>query len=225
VIILLCLEPPSPGRASRGALDIACALAETTATATITTIVAGGAKDSAAIALARSCAAVSRVIHIDDPALDQADFMTMGMVLAEAARRLEASVILTGGRSDDEGQGLVPAALAHHLRAGLLSRVQAVRLSASADAIEVTVRSGGQRCTVAAHAPLVLAMCTGPAAPAVSPGPAVREVESLSLAGIGIDGSRLVPRPDLLGTFVPKPAPGPHDMAWAEASAALRRHR
>jgi electron transfer flavoprotein alpha/beta subunit len=222
VIVLLCLESPSPGRASRAALDIACTLAET---ASVVAISAGGGKDGPAIALARSCAALSRVVHIDDAALDQADFMTTGMVLAEAARRLEASFVLAGERSDDEGQGLVPAALSHHLHANLLSRVQAVRLSPNADTVEVTLRAGGQRCTVAAHAPLVLTTCAGLHARTSQHGAPVRDVETLSLASIGIDGSRLVPRPDLLGGFVPKPEPGPREMALAEACAALLRHR
>jgi electron transfer flavoprotein beta subunit len=221
VIVLVCLESPCPGRASRAALALACSLTETAA---VVALSAGGTKDGAAVALARSCPAFSRIVHIDDAVLDQADFMTMGMVLAEAARHLEASLVLTGERSDDEGQGLVPAALAHHLRANLLSRVQAVRLSPEPDTVEVTLRAGGQRCSVAAHAPLVLTTCAGLDSSFPTEAP-LRDAETLSLASIGIDGSRLVPRPDLLGGFVPRPVPGPHEMDWAEARSALLRHR
>jgi len=186
---------------------------------------AGGSVASHSLDLARTCAPVSRVLHIEDPALDQADFLTTGMVLAEAARHLEAGLVIAGERSDHEGQGLVPASLAHHLHARLISRVQSVRLAATPDTIEVTLRASGKICTLACPVPLVLTTPPGPNVAAELPVGAPRAVDSLPLAQLGLDASRWVPRPDLLGTLVPAPGERPREMTWEEAAAALLHHR
>ena len=222
MIVLVCLESPAPGRASRAAIDLACTLA---GGAQVMAISAGGPASSASLALARAHASVARVLHLDEPALDKADFLTVGMVLAEAARHLQADLIIAGERSDDEGQGLVPAALAHHLKVPLISRVQAVRLSATAETVEVTTRAGGQLCTLACPLPLVLST-TPSRASAAEPAMANRGVvETLTLAQLGVDGSRLVPRPDLLGALVPAAAACARDMTFAQAAENLLRHR
>ena len=222
MIVLLCLESPRPGRASHAALALAGSLA---GNAQVVALSAGGPRDSASLGLARACPALARVIHLDDATLDQADFMTMGMVLAEAARHLGAGLVMAGERSDDEGQGLVPAALAHHLHAHLLARVRAVRLAEADDTVEVILQAGGQLCTVASPSPLVVTVPAQPGAPAVPAGSAAHDVETLTLAGIGLDASRLVPRPDLLGALVPAPGEPRREMTLAEAAAALARHR
>lgn len=222
MIVLVCLESPAPSRASRAALDLACTLA---AEPQVVAVSAGGSAASLSLDLARRRSPVSRVLHIEDPALDQADFLTTGMVLAEAARHLEAGLVIAGERSDHEGQGLVPAALAHHLHAHLVSRVQSVRLAATPDTVEVTLRAGGTICTLACQIPLVLTTSPGADIAAEPPVGAPRAVESLPLAQLGLDASRLVPRPDLLGTLVPAPGERPREMTWEEASAALFRHR
>ena len=221
MIVLVCLESPAPGRASRAALDLACTLA---GGAQVVVISAGGSASSASLALASSHASVARVLHLDEPALDKANFLTVGMVLAEAARHLGASLVIAGERSDDEGQGLVPAALAHHLKAPLISRVQAVRVSATADTVEVTTRAGGQLCSLACPLPLVLST---PPSRAVAADPAAANrgaVDTVTLAQLGVDGSRLVPRPDLLGTLVPAPAASARDMTFEQAAESLLRH-
>jgi electron transfer flavoprotein beta subunit len=221
VIVLVCLESPAPGRASRAALDLACSLA---GAAQVVVLSAGGATANQSLDLVRRRVALARVVHLMDPMLDQADFFTMGMVLAEAARHLQASLVFTGERSDDEGQGLVPAALAHHLRAQRIARVQSVRLSDSPDSLEVTLRAGGRVCTLACHLPLVLTV--PPVTPSRAPADGdARPVETLLLAQLGLDPSRLVPRPDLLGALVPAPAERPETMGREEAAAALARHR
>lgn len=222
MIVLVCLESPRPGRASRAALELTCSLS---GSARLIAVTAGGPKDGGSLELARSCAALSQVVHIEDGTLDHADFMTMGMVLAEAARHLVADVIVTGERSDEEGQGLVPAALAHHLRAHLLSRVLAVRPAGQVDRVEVVVRAGGQRVTVACSLPLVVSVPARPADQAASLPLSSREVETWSLERIRLDASRLVPRPELLGTLVPAPTEAPRKLTLEEASAALLRHR
>jgi electron transfer flavoprotein beta subunit len=222
VIVLICLEADRPSRASRAALDLACSLS---GSARLVVVTAGGPKDSSSLALARSCAACAQVVHIEDGALENADFMTMGMVLAETARHLEAGLVLTGERSDEEGQGLVPAALAHHLRAPLLSRVLALRPAEQPDRVETVVRSGGQRVTVASPLPLVVSVPPRAPAQTTTLSSSLREEETWGLERIGLAASRLVPRPELLGALVSVPAEPPREMTFTQASAALLRHR
>jgi electron transfer flavoprotein alpha/beta subunit len=221
VIVVVCLESPRPSRASRAALDLAGSLCPN---ARLIAVTAGGPHDGASLALACATAAVGQVVHLADAALDHADFMTLGMVLAEAARHLEAGLVVTGERSDEEGQGLVPAALAHALHAPLLARALAVRPAQAADTVEVVLRSGGRRLTVAAPLPLVVSVPPRPdVAPAAAAG-RLREIETWDLGRIGLAADRLVPRPELLGTLVPTPAELPHDLTLEEAAAALLRH-
>jgi electron transfer flavoprotein alpha/beta subunit len=163
------------------------------------------------------------VLHIEDPVLAGADVFTLGSVLAEAVRLLEAGLVVAGDRSDEEGQGLVPAALAHHWGAPLLSRVQAVTLPA-VDTIQVAVRSGGQLATLNCVPPLVLSISPAAELRELTMG-ASRAPESLPLARLGLDASRLVPRPDLLGALVPGTAEMAATMAWDELPSALLPHR
>jgi electron transfer flavoprotein alpha/beta subunit len=202
VIVLVCLEPPSPCRASRAALALALARA---GSAQVVALVAGGRALTPTLDLARASAA--RVIHLDDPALDKADFFTTGMVLAEAARHLGAGVILAGQHSDQEGQGLVPAVLAHHLHAPSFARVLGLGWPASSpDTVELTLRAGGRICRIESPLPAVLTTEPGAAVPPARAADAAVAVETLSLAQLGLDPSRVVPRPDLLGTLVDMPA-------------------
>lgn len=219
--ILVCLETPSPGRASRAALDLACAAG---AAVRVIAVSAGGPAVNEAVELARSRPGVSRVLHIGSSTLDQSDFLTMGMILAEAARHLEATLVLTGERSEVEGQGLVPAALAHHLRAPLLARVQSFRTTGAPDVVEVTVRAGGLLCRLACPLPLVLSVPPDATAPRAAEAPAQRPVEVLPLPQLGLDASRLVPRPDLLGQLINAPQGNVGRVDLAQAAAALQRH-
>ena len=220
MIVVACLEAPAPSRASRTALDLAAALASQ---AQVIALCAGGPPGSPSLALAASCAAVSRVLHIDDPVLAGADVLTLGSVLAQAVRFLGAGLVVAGDRSEDEGQGLVPAALAHHWGVPLLSRVQAVALP-EVDTVQVTVRSGGQLATLSCVPPLVLSTPPAAAIRELTMG-ASRAPEALPLAQLGLDASRLVPRPDLVGTLVPGTAELAAAMTWEEFPSALTRHR
>ncbi len=219
MILLVCLEAPAPSRASRTALDLASALASQ---AQVVTLTAAGPPASPSLALAGACAAVARVLHLDDPALASLDTVTLGAVLAEAGRLLEAGVILAGDRSDDEGQGLVPAAIAHHLGAPLLSRVQSLRLP-TPDTIEVTVRAGGQLLTMAAAPPVVLSVPPAASLRELTMG-ASRAAEVLPLSRLGLDGTRLVPRPELYGALVPDQAEVAGEVSWDTLAATLSKH-
>jgi electron transfer flavoprotein beta subunit len=224
VIVLVCLESPSPSLASRAALRLACGLGDR---ANVVVLSVGDESAGPSFELARRSAAVHRIVHLQDPTFKKAGFFTLGMVLAEAARHLEARVILAGQHSDGEGQGMVPAALAYHLKAPLFARVGSVQLPASEDEVlHLSIRSGGRLCKVESPLPVVLTIQpssaeeTSPLPESTQSSPAV---ETLSLAQLGIDASRLVPRPDLLGTHAPAPTAIIQHRSFDEAAHILLR--
>ena len=224
MIVLVCLESPRPGQASLAALRLACAMGDT---AKVIVISAGGEARNEACALACRTEGVARVVQLCDKELDEADFLSVGRVLAEAARHLEASIVLVGEHSDDEGEGLVPASLAHHWGAPLLARVREVQLPAKEEAPwEVTVRASGCLCKVRGTSPLVLAV--PPAIAGTSPQPTGKnqtacEIETLSLTQLGIDTSVLVPRPDLLGALVLLKSERVENKSFDEAAKIILR--
>ncbi len=220
MIVLVCLESPEPSRASHAALSLARQLA---ANAQIVALSAGGPVASASLELARQ-GGVHRVIQFDEPALDRADFFTLGMVLAEAARHIEATLIIAGEHSDHEGQGLVPAALAHHLGSPIVTRVQNVEQSTAVDdAVVLTVRAGGRMNRIEMALPLVLSTSIAPYAAPVASHSSRPGVETITFAQLGLDHSRVVPRPDLLGTRVPLSAPPIQYKSFEEVAQILLR--
>lgn len=202
MIVLVCLETPQPGRAAKAAELLARRLA---AGASTIAVCAGGPSESEALTWAMGRRSFQRILHLDDASLAEADFMTVATVLSEVARHTRADVILVGECSDGEGQGLVPAALAHQLQARFIARAQDVRLTDSGR-IEVTVPAAGRLCTLACTVPVVIAATAGcdDGAGVDAAIPASR-VETISLGQLGLDPSRLVPRPELLGVRVPAP--------------------
>jgi electron transfer flavoprotein beta subunit len=222
VIVLVCLDGPRPSRASLAALALAGRIG---GAAQVLVLGAGGPPARAALEVAKACPWISRAMHLDEPSLAEADFLTLGMVLAEAARSLGAQIVLAGERSDDEGQGLVPAAIAHHLRAPLLARARALDLT-SASLVDVSVRTGGLLCKVQSGLPAVITTPPRRAEiPAVSPGDPGRQlaVERLTLADIGLEPSRVVPRPALLGSMEASDAVPGRSYSVEEAARILFR--
>lgn len=225
MIVLVCLESPAPSPASRAALRLASTLGDK---AEVVVLSAGGPADNASFELARQTLAVRRLVHLQDAALGKPDFLTLGMVLAEAARYLKARVVVAGEHSDGEGQGMVPAALAHHLRAPLFARVEAAAWTATEDErLEMTIRSGGRLCKVTSPLPVVLTTlpALGVSATPSESRPFPPAFEALALAQLGLDASRLVPRPGLLGTLVPAPAEVVRRKSFDEAARILLRGR
>jgi electron transfer flavoprotein beta subunit len=225
LIALVCLESPRPSQASRAALSLACSLGEHVQ---VIVVSAGDGAENESCELARQTLEVRRIVHLREPALEEADFLTLGMVLAEAAKHLEARVILVGEHSDDEGQGLVPAALAHHLRAPLLARVHGVEFSATnEEVLQVTVRASGRLCKVSSALPIVLATSSLPPSARLQPTFGSKRtsptVETLSLSQLGLDKSRLVPRPDLRGACVPAKVDPVAYKSFDEAAQILLR--
>jgi electron transfer flavoprotein alpha/beta subunit len=224
VIVLACLESPRPGFGAKAAEALARRLARHATTLAVT---AGGGADCETAAWAMASRSFRRIIHIDDAALDKADFMMLGVVLAEIARQVHADVVIAGEHSGVEGQGLVPAALAQHLLAPLVARVQAVRPAPSDSAsIEITVPAGGRLCTLSCPFPIVLttALAAGAESTPDASG-AASGVETLALAELGLDSSRLVPRPELLGSQIPISAQRSPRMTADEAACFLLRRQ
>jgi electron transfer flavoprotein alpha/beta subunit len=222
VIALFCLEPPRPGRAARTAEILARNLAGVERKVAVSV---GGPKSSESLVWVLGRRSFQRIIHVDDSSLEKADYMTLGTVLAEVARHVCASLVIAGEHSDVEGQGLVPAALAHHLRAPLVSRVQAVRLSPSdPERLEVTTRAGGLLRTLEIPSPLVLSVPATACGDVdlAAPNPA-SSVEEITLAELALDPSRLVPRPELLGSHLPAPSDKPQRMTPDEAARFILR--
>jgi electron transfer flavoprotein alpha/beta subunit len=120
--------------------------------------------------------------------LDNADFHTLGQVLASGIKRLGADVVLAGARSDDEGLGAVPAATARQLGFVYVSGVEELSPAAAdsdgAAAIEVVVRGGGRKRRLRVTLPAVLSIVAGPhkSPPAPARTGAPPDIELLSLA-------------------------------------------
>jgi electron transfer flavoprotein beta subunit len=198
--VLVCLEGPQPGRASTTALALALALP---AEAEITVLTAA-ADDASAWHPAPVPAGVARLVRLIDPALGQGDFLTLGLAMAMAARRIGAQLVLTGARTDDEGLGAVPAALARHLDAPLLTRVDSVD-GATADSPCATIRGGGLVRVMKIRLPAVLSVAALALIPTTPP-PAragTATVETWSLADLGLDPAVIFRRGDGLGVFRP----------------------
>lgn len=220
MIVLVCLEPPQPGRAVKSAVRLARKLS---AKAEIVAVSAGGAPGNESLAWALGRRAFHRIIHLADPCLDKADFMMVATVLSEVVRQIHADVVIAGEHSDAEGQGLVPAALAHQLQVPFIARAQDAQWDDSGQ-LEVTVPAAGRLCTVVCPVPIVFstnAGCADDSAPDAN-NPA-SSVEPISLAQLTLDPSRLVPRPELLGTAIAIPAEAQRRMTPDEAARFILR--
>jgi electron transfer flavoprotein alpha/beta subunit len=149
--------------------------------------------------------------------------MTVATVLSEVGRQIRADVVIAGEHSDGEGQGLVPAALAHQLQAPFIARVLDARTVDSAG-LEITVPAAGRLFTVGCCLPVVISTSArfddDETPDAHNPASCV---ETISLAQLTLDPSRLVPRPELLGSLVPFPAEARRQMTPDQAARFLLR--
>lgn len=205
MIVLTCLESPRVGDAAKAAEALSRRLAGVAQTVAVC---AGGKASGEVLDWALGRRSFARVLHLQDGGLDNAGFMTLGMVLAEVARHVQANLVVAGEHSDIEGQGLVPAALAHQWNVPLVARVLSVRMSTTDPGrTELTLAAAGYRTTVDCPLPLVVTTAGPPAEDAETDAPSpASAVEVLTLAQLALDPSRLVPRPELLGTQVAAPA-------------------
>jgi electron transfer flavoprotein alpha/beta subunit len=194
VNVIVCLHAAHVDASAGAALGrddahaLAHALALTAPGSTqVSVLLAGDAADAGPLQQALELGA-ARAVRVAGDDLDNADFHTLGQVLASGIKRLGADLVLAGARSDDEGLGAVPAATARQLGFVYVSAVEEVGPTApgpdGAQAIEVVVRGGGRKRRLRVTLPAVLSIVAGPHKPAPAPSRtgARPEIEVLSLA-------------------------------------------
>jgi electron transfer flavoprotein alpha/beta subunit len=189
VNVLVCLHAPPAtadgralGRDDTHALAHALALTGNGPSRGVTALLAGTAQETGPLHRALAAGA-TRAVRVGGDDFGAADFHTVGQVLAVAIRRLDADLVLTGARSDDDGLGAVPAAAARYLGIGYVAGVEEITLCGSGE-VEVVVRGGGRKRRLRVKVPAVLSVVAGPPGGVVPPertgNPA--DVDLLSLA-------------------------------------------
>jgi len=168
--VVVCVEPWGLSEASRAALMMAARLQP----ALVTALAATDGSAAEALAEAQRLGAV-RTAQVVEVALESLDVGALGKTLSDALLHLQADLVLCGARSDGEGRGVVPAAIAHHWRAPYLPHVE--ELSVSGGEALVLVRSGGKKRRLAVKLPALLTvgatLGVGPSPPAPAPPSAV----------------------------------------------------
>jgi electron transfer flavoprotein alpha/beta subunit len=203
VNVVVCLHAPrARGDAAAPALgtDDAYALALALglgAPHAVTALLAGPPADAGPLerALAAGAARAVRLVGED---FGSADFHTLGQALGTAVKRLGATLVLTGARSDDDGLGAVPASIARQVNALHVACIESLA-AAGDDAVEITVRGGGRRRRLRVPLPAVLSVVAIDFAAPVLPR-AEREppaIETLSL--IDPEATVVRRRTELLG--------------------------
>lgn len=160
--IVVCLRAPPPGpegdAIARGdglALSHALDLA---AGHKLAAVLGGTSMEEGPLRLALGMN-VERAVRVAADDLAAADFHTIGQVLAIGLRRIGADLILTGVRSDDEGLGAAPAAIARHLGAAYVAAVEEVAIVDERH-VEVVARGGGRKRRLSVKLPAVLTVAT-----------------------------------------------------------------
>ena len=218
--IVVCFRAPPPdpegdalGRSDAHALAHAFALAG--AEHKVTAVLGGISMEAGPLRLALAAGA-DRAVRVAADDLAGADFHTIGQVLSIVLRRIGVDLILAGVRSDDEGLGAAPAAIARHLGVPYLTGVEEIAIVNSQTA-EVVLRGGGRRRRIQAKLPAVLAVAAPPRAPAPRPA-RTGEAPAIEVIPIGDPESTVVRRrTELLG----RPEPASRGVETVTSAAAL----
>jgi electron transfer flavoprotein alpha/beta subunit len=164
VNIVVCFRAPAPGpeadalaRADALALAHGLALGDHQTTA----LLGGTSMEAGSLRLALA-AGVDRAVRVAADDMAGTDFHTIGQLLAIALRRIGADLVLCGVRSDDEGLGAAPAAIARHLGANYVAGVEEIAL-VSPGMVDVVARGGGRKRRLRVKLPAVLTIAAGPA--------------------------------------------------------------
>jgi electron transfer flavoprotein alpha/beta subunit len=162
VNIIVCLHAPPPdpdgpgvGRDDTQALAHALALADATQ-GRVTALLAGTSHESGPLQRAL-VAGAGRAVRLGGEDYASVDFHTLGQALASGIKRIGADLVLTGGRSDDEGLGAVPASAARHLGFAFIAGVEELA-AAGPRAVEIVVRGGGRKRRLRIDLPAVLSI-------------------------------------------------------------------
>jgi len=171
-----------------------------------------------------------RGVHVTDPALVGSCVVSTALVLAAALRELEFDLVLAGVDTSDGLAGVVPAAVAAHLRLPYLSAAARIEPDPAAGRVRVRRLSSTGYDLLEAPMPAVIA-CTQvlgePRYPSLKGimGARSKEIVTRSLADLGLaDGSvgGAVATTRLVDSRKP-PARGATEVVRAPAAEAARR--
>jgi electron transfer flavoprotein alpha/beta subunit len=219
VNIVVCLRAPPPGpegdAIARGdglalghALDLASGHK-------LTALLGGTSMEEGPLRLALGMN-VGRAVRVAADDLAAADFHTIGQVLAIGLRRIGADLILTAVRSDDEGLGAAPAAIARHLGAAYVAAVEQIAIVDEGH-VEVVARGGGRKRRLSVKLPAVLTVAAPPAKE-VRPGSTSQPPPAIEVIPLGDPESTVVRRrTELLG----RPEPASRGVETVSSVAAL----
>jgi electron transfer flavoprotein alpha/beta subunit len=206
VNIVVCLRAPPPGPevdtlARADALALAQALALGAGDHQTTALLGGTSMEAGSLRLALA-AGIDRAVRVAADDMAGTDFHTIGQLLAIALRRIGADLVLTGVRSDDEGLGAAPAAIARHLGANYVAGVEEIALG-SAGTVDVVARGGGRKRRLRVKLPAVLTIAAGPETAAQRPrrGGAAPAIEVIPLSDP--EATVVRRRTELLGRLEP----------------------
>ncbi len=177
--VVVCLRAPPPGPqpdalAGADALALAHVLLLGAGDQRTTTALLGGTSLEASSLRLALAAGIDRAVRVAADDMAGSDFHTIGQLLAIALRRIGADLVLTGVRSEDEGLGAAPAAIARHLGANFIAGVEELAL-VSPGTVDVVARGGGRRRRLRVKLPAVVTIAAGPPEPGhrpPRPGPA-----------------------------------------------------
>jgi electron transfer flavoprotein beta subunit len=210
------------------ALEAALKLVEThSGEITLLSMAPGSAPETMRKALAMGA---HRGVHVTDPALVGSCLVSTALVLAAALRELEFDLVLAGVDTSDGLAGVVPAAIAAHLRLPFLSAAARIEPDPAAGRVRVRRLSSTGYDLLEAPMPALIA-CTQvlgePRYPSLKGimGARSKEIVTRSLADLGLaDGSvgGAVATTRLVDSRKP-PARGATEVVRAPAAEAARR--
>ncbi|HKA89386.1 MAG TPA: hypothetical protein VKE22_17080 [Haliangiales bacterium] len=185
----------SPAPDVVGSCDAAALAAAVALGGEVAVVAAGPEREDEALRFALRRGA-GRAARVWGDGLAGVDYHGVARVLAAAARRLDAQLILTGDSSQDEGQGAVGPAVAEVL--GVPHLTSAVGVAVEAPSVIATRRERGMVRTLKLPLPAVVTV-RATAAPLPPPADGVPDVEVWDLAALGIETRELKHRDRCLG--------------------------
>jgi electron transfer flavoprotein beta subunit len=214
------------GRCERGALTAALSLGSALGVPVVGIAVGPARREDRVLAMALRGGA-NRAVRISDDGLDELDYFGLAQVLAAAATWVQATVVLCGDRSEEEGTGAIGPAVAELLGAAHLTAVANVKSEGSGSRTVLLVDrvAGGERQRFRVETPAVL--CMRPTAirnraddEDPSRGPSrVAAIEELDLPRLGLDLRALGHRKGAAGRL--RPVRGPRRALVASSAEDL----
>jgi electron transfer flavoprotein alpha/beta subunit len=194
------------GRYSRAALATARTLVQASNASVVAIAIGPMHREEAALAETTRYGC-QRALCVSEPGLDTLDYYGTAAVLAAATASVSANLILCGDRSEDEANGCVGPAMAHHLGIPCLTGVVGVTLSPEDNALRVVRRTGNRLCEYRVTGPTVLAIASATDdTQAPSPSPADVQIELPEFSSLGVDPELLEERRTAVANFHREPA-------------------